>query len=510
VKSVQGAILSSIQLDRNSTVALYQQLDRALRNHILSGAVAARQRLPSSRQLADDLGVSRITVKNVYEQLTAEGYVYSQRGSGTFVADNLESEKWSNFSKQPKPEQPPKRILSEQCRRITLSKSTTRLAETRSFRPGIPALDAFPRKLWNKYWADVNAGCKDDGFGYGPMGGIPRLKRAIATHLRGARSVNCDSEQVIITAGAQQAFILIAFALLNKNDVVWYEDPGHIAGRDAFQMMGAEICPVPIDKEGIDIDYARLRYQKPSIMFTTPSHQHPLGTTMSLARRLAILSYAHDSKSWIIEDDYDSEYQYRGRPLPALQALDHRGSVLYVGTYSKTLFPAIRLGYVIVPQDLVDVFSAAQNLLGQGASILTQEVVSRFIEDGRFADHIRKMRHVYRERRDVLMQSLRAQCDDIMTPVPTDAGMHLVVWLKKGLDELKAHEALLELGIETIPLSIFSLVPLKKAGLVLGFSGSRPEKIPALVGKMAGRLRSLVESKVAVNLSTVREARKSS
>lgn len=493
MKSIQGALLSSIELDRNSSVTLFQQLDRALRKLILNGTITARQRLPSSRQLADDLGVSRITVKNVYEQLTAEGYVHSKRGSGTFVADNLEGENWSKFKNRFKGKQIPEHRLSEQCRRISLSKAITRLAETRPFRPGIPALDAFPRKLWNKYWAEVNANCKDDGLGYGPIGGIPRLKRAIATHLRGARSVNCDSEQVIITTGAQQAFVLIAFALLNRDDVVWYEDPGHIAGRDALHMMGADICPVPIDEEGIDIDYARANYGCPSIMFTTPSHQHPLGTTMSLARRLAILSYAHENKSWIIEDDYDSEFQYRGRPLPALQALDHHGSVLYVGTFSKSLFPAIRLGYIIVPHDLVEVFSVAQNLLGQGASILTQEVVSRFIEDGRFADHIRKMRNIYRERRDVLMHALLDQCDEFMTPVPTDVGMHLIVWLRKGLDEVVVHQSLLEIDIETIPLSIFSIVPQQKAGLILGFSGSRPEQIPGLVRKMAGCLRSLVK-----------------
>ena len=494
-KSVQGALLSSIELDRNSIVTLFQQLDRAMRKLILNGSVAASQRLPSSRQLADDLGVSRITVKNVYEQLSAEGYVYSKCGSGTFVADNLERQQWSHFNKRPTRKLPPKRTLSEQCMRISLSKSSTRLAETRSFRPGVPALDAFPRKLWNKYWTDVNVRCEDSGFGYGPIGGVTRLKRAIATHLRDARSVNCDSEQIIITTGAQQAFVLIAFALLNKDDVVWYEDPGHIAGRDALHMMGARICPVPIDDEGIDIDYARANYPSPAIIFTTPSHQHPLGTTMSLVRRLTLLSYAHDNKSWVIEDDYDSEFQYRGRPLPALQALDHQGSVLYVGTFSKSLFPAVRLGYVVVPDDLVEVFSVALTLLGQGASILTQEVVAGFIEDGRFADHIRKMRIIYRERRDVLMQQLLTQCGDIMTPVPTDVGMHLIVWLKKGLDELVAHTILLEQGIETIPLSIFSIVPQKKAGLVLGFSGTQPKQIPGLVGEMAGCLRSLVEVK---------------
>jgi GntR family transcriptional regulator/MocR family aminotransferase len=497
MKSVQGALLSAIELDRDSTVTLFRQLDRAMRKLILGGMVAAKQRLPSSRQLADDLGVSRITVKNVYEQLVSEGYVYSKSGSGTFVADNLDRSKRRSFNEPAKRKVPPKRTLSEQCKRISLSKASTRLAETRSFRPGIPALDAFPRKLWNKYWKDVNTNCDDISFGYGPTGGIDRLKQAIAAHLKDARSVNCDAEQIVITTGAQQAFVLIAFALINKEDVIWYEDPGHIAGRDVFHTMGAKICPVPIDEEGLDIDYAKVNYPKPgysnpSLIFTTPSHQHPIGTTMSLVRRLQLLSYAHENKSWVIEDDYDSEFQYRGRPLPALQALDDQGSVLYVGTFSKSLFPAVRVGYVIVPHDLVEVFSAAQSLLGQGASILMQEVVARFIEDGRFADHIRKMRIIYQQRRDILMQELLTQCNDLMTPVPTDVGMHLVVWLKNGLGELEVHQALLEKGIEAIPLSIFSLKPQKRAGLVLGFSGTPPKKIPPLVGEMSECLRSLV------------------
>ena len=492
MKSVQGALLSSIQLDRNSSVTLFQQLDKSMRKLILNGTVAANQRLPSSRQLADDLGVSRITVKNVYEQLIAEGYVYSKSGSGTFAAENLKTDKSRRTSKRAQRKSKPKHDLSEQSQRITLSKSSTRIAETRSFRPGIPALDVFPRKLWNKYWKDVNTNCHDDSFGYGPTGGIPRLKKAIAAHLRDSRSVLCDSEQIVITNGAQQAFVLIAFALMNKDDVVWYEDPGHIAGRDAFHTMGAKICPVPIDDEGLDLDQAIAMHAKPSAIFTTPSHQHPLGVTMSLVRRLQLLAYAHENKSWVIEDDYDSEFQYRGRPLPALQALDDQGSVLYVGTFSKSLFPAVRLGYIIVPHDLVAVFSAAQSLLGQGASVLMQEVVSRFIEDGKFADHIRKMRIIYQQRRDVLMAELQQQCEGMLTPVHTDVGMHLIAWLGNGLDELKTHKALLELEIETIPLSIFSITPQTKAGLVLGFSGTAPENIPSLVEKIAACLKSLV------------------
>lgn len=489
--SPKGALLSQIEIDRNSPTTLFQQLDRALRKLILNGSVGAGRRLPSTRQLAIDIGVSRITVKNVYEQLCAEGYVYSLSGSGTFVANDLTSDKCRQIGHARKRQNVSNHTLSDQCLRIALSKASTRQGKMRPFRPGVPAMDVFPKKIWSRYWADAITENSEADFGYGPIEGNLRLKAAIAAHLKDARGVNCEPEQVVLTGGAQQAFVLIAFTLLNQGDTVWYENPGHIAGRDAMHMMGAEIFPIPIDSEGIDIDFASKTHPKAAMIFTTPSHQHPLGNTMSLVRRLSLLSYAQDNKSWVIEDDYDSEFRFRGQPLPALQALDHQGSVLYVGTFSKSLYPAIRLGYVIVPHDLVSAFLEGQGLLGQGASALTQAVVARFIEEGRFSEHIRKMRNIYRERRDILMEELLSQCPGDLEPEPTDAGMHLIAWLNNGLSDLPAHTALLTAGVESLPVSVYSLLPDQRPGLVLGFSSAQPSQIPGAVKKIAQSLRTL-------------------
>lgn len=255
--------------------------------------------------------------------------------------------------------------------------------------------------------------------------------------------------------------------------------------------MGANVAPVPIDAEGIDLEFAIKNYPSPKLIFTTPSHQQPLGTTMSLARRLSLLSYAQENDAWIIEDDYDSEFRYRGRPLPALSALDSERRVLYVGTFSKSMFAAIRLGYIVVPPEMVDAIGKTKILLGQNSSPLVEQALSRFMDDGRFVEHIRRMRRVYRERRDLLFDCLSRTCAESLTPQPTDAGMHMLAWLNGGVSDLTAHRALLGVGIESLPLSVYSVYPIERSALVLGFSNVREERLPGLVGRMSNTLRSL-------------------
>jgi GntR family transcriptional regulator/MocR family aminotransferase len=239
----------------------------------------------------------------------------------------------------------------------------------------------------------------------------------------------------------------------------------------------------------MDLEFAAKHHPKPTLIFTTPSHQQPLGTTMSLVRRLALLNYAQKSSAWIIEDDYDSEFRYRGRPLPALSALDSERRVFYVGTFSKSMFAAIRLGYVVVPPALVDTFAKARNLLGQNSSAVVEHALSCFMNDGRFVEHIRKMRRIYRGRRDTLFDCLTKDCADSIEPQPTDAGMHMLAWLKSGRNDQKAHLALLEAGIESLPLSAYCIEPLERSGIILGFSGVSENRIPKLVKRIANVLR---------------------
>ena len=483
-KSPSGVLLQGLTLERSSGVPLYKQLETGLRKLILSGTLRARQKLPSTRELAGEIGISRITIKSVYEQLVAEGYVQATSGSGTFVADGLEIEVSPQVGRLPD-EVPRKINLTDRARSISSTNASVRQGKTEPFRPGVPALDLFPIKPWNKYLREAtNTSYRD--LSYGSVKGNADLRSSIASYLSDARGMQADSEQIVITSGAQQAFVLIAFSLLTRGDTVWYENPGHIAGRDIMQVMGANVAPVPIDAEGIDLEFAIKNYPSPKLIFTTPSHQQPLGTTMSLARRLSLLSYAQENDAWIIE-----EFRYRGRPLPALSALDSERRVLYVGTFSKSMFAAIRLGYIVVPPEMVDAIGKTKILLGQNSSPLVEQALSRFMDDGRFVEHIRRMRRVYRERRDLLFDCLSSTCAESLTPQPTDAGMHMLAWLNGGVSDLTAHRALLDVGIESLPLSVYSVYPIERSALVLGFSNVREERLPGLVGRMSNTLRSL-------------------
>ena len=487
-KSPSGALLHSLSIVRGSSVPIYRQLDASLRRLILGGTLTRGQKLPSTRKLAQELGVSRITVKTVYEQLVTEGYASAKTGAGTFVTEALDIEATPEIRQRRKPKSP-NIELSERARAIMSSKASIRHGETSPFRPGVPALDLFPVKLWNKYLMDAMTSVGRRNLSYGEAHGSTELRGAIARHLADARGMQVDPDEIVITSGAQQAFVLIAFVLLNNGDTVWYENPGHIAAREVLQIMGANVVPVPIDSEGLDLDFAAENHPRPTLIFTTPSHQQPLGTTMSLARRLALLKYAQEKSAWIIEDDYDSEFRYRGRPLPALSALDSERRVFYVGTFSKSMFAAMRTGYVVVPPALIETFAKARNLLGQNSSAVVEHALSRFMNDGRFVEHIRKMRRIYRERRDTLFDCLLKDCADCIEPQPTDAGMHMVAWLKNGMDDTAAHLALLEAGIESLPLSAYCIEPLERSGIILGFSGVNESRIPKLVKRMAVVLR---------------------
>ena len=490
-KSASGALLSTVEIDRNLKEPLYKQLESFLRGLILDGILKPKQKLPSSRELAKDLSISRITVKSVYEQLIAEGYLKSKTGSGTFVSEDLEFFSYKKLKSVMVKPADVEGKLPDRVDPINLSQATIRYGKTALFRPGLPALDKFPIKSWNKYLFNAMSESDRYNLGYGSLNGSRDLRRSIAQHLADARGLRVDAEQIVITSGAQQAFVLISFALLKAGDTVWYENPGHIAGRDVMTAMGANVMPVPIDAEGLDLDYAKNNFDIPKLIFATPSHQHPLGITMSLARRLSLLKFAGNNNSWIIEDDYDSEFRYRGRPLPALSALDEERRVFYVGTFSKALCSAVRLGYVVVPEWLIETFAKATNLLGQNASPITEAALAQFINDGRFAEHIRKMRRLYRDRRDTLIECLNENCSDLLSFTSSDAGMHIIADIESGIDDQTAYKALLGKGIESLPLSVYCLKPIERTALVLGFSGVPRKRMPKLVKKMAETLRSI-------------------
>ena len=472
---------------------LYRQLESGIRKMVLNGHLSAGDRLPSSRQLACDLGISRQTVKNVFEQLIVEGFLESHQGSGTYVGDVAVTEL--------PPEMPRGRVrpngcrvpLSERARAIASTKATTRLGSVAAFRPGVPALDKFPRKAWSAAHSRVMRSGEDGLFGYGPPGGLPEFKRAIRQHVLDHRGIRCNEDQIVVTAGAQQAFVLIALTLIARGEVVWCEDPGHIAVRDAMQLLGADMRYVPVDTHGLDLEFALQRHPPAGLIFVTPSHQHPLGITMSLNRRLELLDSAQQHGSWIVEDDYDSEFRYAERALPAMQALDGSGHVLYVGSFSKSLFPALRIGYVISPTGLVDALTAGQTLLSQNVSQLQQKVLARFMLDGSFNAHIRNMCILYRRRRDLLVRSLRRHAGRFLDIEPCLAGMHLIGWLKDGAaNETKVAEAIWNTGIDCLPLSIYCKEQVLRPGILFGFACVPEDEINAAARRvgsaMAGTL----------------------
>ena len=491
VKSAKGLLLATLEIDRSSRLPIYRQIEDFLRQMILTGKVLPNQKLPSTRELAADLGVSRITIKSVYEQLISEGYIRARTGAGTFVSEDLDAETPILPALDSSDKVIGSNRLSSAAVRIGQSQASIRYGSIMPFRPGVPALDKFPLKRWKRCFTHTMIERNQSHLSYGDPIGLKELRTSIASHLIDSRAMHVEPSQIIITSGAQQAFVLVCYVLLNSSDTVWYENPGHIAGREVMKIVGADVKPVPIDKEGLNLDYAIQKYPTPKVIFTTPSHQQPLGITMSISRRLGLIKYASANNLWIIEDDYDSEFRYRGRPLPALSALDKSGRVLYVGTFSKSMFSAIRLGYIVVPQWLVDPFAKARNIIGQNSSPITELALSRFMEEGSFSEHIRKMRRIYRDRKDTLLDALENYCADTLSPQKTDAGMHIIADLKAGLDDLIVHQKLLNSGIDSLPLSIYYEGKSNENALVLGFSAVPKKTITELVCKMSKILRNI-------------------
>lgn len=361
-----GSVPPVISVDRSSAAPLHRQLYEGLREAILSGRLSAGALLPSTRELAAGLGVSRNTATSAYAQLLAEGYLEGRVGSGTYVARSLPDDLLRARSG---PGGEPggagaEVALSRRGRLLAATPTTTArdAGPARAFRPGIPALDAFPFGLWrrleSRFWRRPPPGL----LGYGDPAGYGPLRAGISAYLRAARAVRCSPEQVIVVSGSQQALDLAARVLLDPGDAAWVEEPGYAGARAALLGAGARLVPVPVDEEGLDVAAGARLGPDARLVHVTPSHQYPLGATMSLARRLELLGWARRSGAWVLEDDYDSEYRYAGRPLEALQGLDAEGRVIYVGTFSKVLFPSLRLGYLVLPPDLVDAFAAAREL----------------------------------------------------------------------------------------------------------------------------------------------------
>lgn len=496
------ATLPTIVLDPCAAVALYQQLYEGLRTVILNGSLPAGTQLPATRMLARELGVSRNTVVNAFEQLSAEGYVEGKVGSGTYVSHALpdmllhSGQRTDRVSDAPAHRQLSRR--GQMVATIPVSVSYDQGAP-RAFRPGIPALDAFPFDIWAtlsaRYWRKAGPAL----LGYGEAAGYRPLREAIAEYLQASRGVHCTPDQVIIVTGSQQGLDIAARVLLDVGDAVWVEEPGYAGARGALMSAGARLVPVPVDGEGLDVAAGVAACATARLAYVTPSHQYPLGVTMSLPRRLALLEWARHAGAWVLEDDYDSEYRYTSRPLPAIQGLDTERRTLYVGTLSKVLLPALRLGYVVVPEDLVAAFVNARALLDRHGPTIEQAVLAAFIREGHFARHIRRMRALYAQRQSVLIEAVTRDLRGMLDVQVAGAGMHVLGWLPAGVDDRLVSRYAADQGLEVPALSAYGMLPQRRGGLVLGYAAIEEPQIRAGIQRLADVLRSALRFSMSMS-----------
>jgi GntR family transcriptional regulator/MocR family aminotransferase len=476
---MMSLFIQSVQLDPAAKTALFRQLYAAIKQAILAGALQPGMQLPPTRDFCQALAVSRQTVLNAYDLLLAEGYLLGEVGKGTYVhhqlpagaVPKLPGTLGASTSGADAPG------LSQRGLRYADTRGQSRIHQdkTRVFRVSMPGLDAFPFETWARLearrWRH-----HEDKLGYSDPAGYLPLRELLAVYLKAARGVNCHAGQIIITSGSQQALYLLPTVLLDPGDAAWIESPGYRGAIAPLLAAQAEICHVPVDAEGLDVAYAARHYPHAKLVYVTPSHQLPLGMSMSLQRRLALLAWAKQRGAWVIEDDYDSEYRYSGAPLASLQSLDQSGNVIYVGTLSKVLFPGLRLGYMVLPETLVAPMLQAKTTIDKHTAIVPQMVLADFMAQGHFGRHIKRTRKLYAQRQAALLHALDTSLKDELVCGASDGGLDLAVHFKRQRDEAAVVQAGLAAGIELRGLSHYAMSPELAAlanfpaGLLLGFS----------------------------------------
>jgi GntR family transcriptional regulator/MocR family aminotransferase len=477
----------------NGEAHLNRRLYERLRSEILTGHFRPGAKLPSTRALAVSLSVSRNTVAKAFGQLTAEGYIRGRSGSGSYVArelpDDLTHPSNDKKSAQRSASRNSLRLFartSAPTDRTALAFASTR--EVRPFQPGIPALDAFPYTLWtkllNRQWKRQRAPMRQM-LGYAGSAGLPALREAISSYLSISRGVQCQPEQIIVVGGIQQALHLIARVLLKIGDPVWVEEPGYFAAQAVFEAASAELIPVKVDSHGLNVAAGIAANPRARLVYTTPANQFPLGATMSVARRLELLRWAAKSGAWIVEDDYDGEFRYSSRPLPALQSLDRNGNVIYVGTLSKVLFPALRLGYMVVPAASLDKMLTAKFTTDWHSPTIDQAIVAAFINEGHLLRHIRRMRALYLERLEALLETAHSELNGAVSIARPDSGMHVVASLPLGVDDRAVAIAANDIGVSTLPMSLCYAGRKRSSGLILGYAAYTAEQMRQACRRLA-------------------------
>ncbi|MBV1881472.1 MAG: PLP-dependent aminotransferase family protein [Pseudomonadales bacterium] len=471
----------NLEIKTNDSV-MYRNLYQQIRDQILNGFLAPRARLPSTRSLAAELGCSRGTIERAYDMLLSEGYIHGAGAAGTRVNPNLD------------PKLIAAGVLGTDGKPVNGTTHQSQETPPLSLQLGLPALNAFPRKLWsrliNKHMRNMGAHqfARGNAFGYFP------LRQAIANYLAISRGVNTEPEQIFITSGFQGALSTIVQCLSSAEDQIWCEDPGYFRARDCLNQLGVPVIPVPVDENGLQVSLGIKMADKAKFALITPTHQSPMGVTLSLARRMELLHWAATQGSWIIEDDYDSEFRYGEKPLPALKSLDANNRVIYVGSFSKVLIPSLRLGYIVVPKPLQIRFEESLSSLWSVGSLLEQKVVTEFMAEGHFSLHIKKMRSLYAERRAALASALQKRLAGEMTLSLQVGGMHLIAELKNVKDEKRLQQKALELGIALHFLSHFLIKVTCPPTLLLSFTNVDVADAERVVGLLAQAIEACTKN----------------
>lgn len=472
-------MIDDIALDPGAP--LQSQLYEAIVERILSGRYRPGQRLPASRTIAGRLALSRNTVNAVLEQLRAEGFLYSRRGAGWFIHRELPPGRPEPVSRRPAASQWPPVHLSAYGKALATA-GLRRPEIDLPLTPGIPDLDAFPLKAWNRLLHHHES--RRSTLGFDGFQGLRYLREVLADYLRASRGVQCRPEQIVITQGAQQAVVLAAQVLLDRGAAVFTEDPGYGGARRAFAGVNARLLPVPVGAQGLQVD--QLPEHPPArLLYCTPTHQYPMGGIMPVSQRLQLLAWARRNQVWLLEDDYDSEFHFYQKPIPAMQGLEDKAPVIYVSSFSKVIFPSLRLGYLVAPEPLVDVLIRAKGYAGGESPQLLQYVVAEFIEQGLFARHLRRMRQLYQEKWEYCMENWRQYLQGRLAPVAESAGMHLV--LQGACDDQRAQQAMRVEGYGLTALSGYYADKVRSTGFVVGYANASP-------AEMTGGFRALARA----------------
>ncbi|OWY41033.1 GntR family transcriptional regulator [Xenophilus sp. AP218F] len=475
---------------------LHQRIQRALRALILDGALGPGVKLPATRSLAQSLGLARDTVENAYVQLHRDGFIVRREGSGSYVSEAIGAELKGGARRRARQQEhrrgapPPGSGLSRRGRLIFESGGVADQQAVKAFATGLPETRTFPTDVWERLQRQVLKSCRSNVLLHGDPQGAEPLRKAIADYLNLERGAKVSAEQILVLSSTRQALFLCAQLLVDAGKAIMMENPGYFGARKAFESAEARIVPIDVDEQGIRVDLLRADRSGANAVYLTPSHQYPTGATLSLERRLELIGWAAETGKWIIEDDYDSEFHYDGLPTACVQGLDARQRTIYLGTFSKTLYPGLRMGYMAVPHELVSAFTFARSIMDGHTPPILQLTLARFMEDGHYNAHIRAMRKLYAGRREAMLAAIDRHLAGIVVPLRPQGGLQIPCLLQAGWSEAETIRQAAAAGVQLPGLSRLYAGEEKRQGWLLGYASLAAHEIEAAMSRLAQALRA--------------------